>query len=135
MDVLNGQGETRKSDVRAQVVKDFNNAAYDVLLTNVLRGLDLTTCNTCILYTIDPNPQKMVQFEGRIKREFDVKNKKVWVLVSAGKEKKFVETELKLRVDSGDAFTVTGNSLVLSSLRKKEDKSLFESAYALVEED
>lgn len=124
--VLNGQAKTSSSKVRTEIVNDFNNRQYDVLITNVLRGLDLKTCDNCILYTIDPNPQKMVQFEGRITREFDIIGKSVWLLVAMGKEKKFVEEKLKIRVDTSDAFSVTGKSMVLSAIKSNENKEFYE---------
>jgi len=123
--VLNGQGRTSNAKVRTEVVEAFNNGVYDVLITNVLRGLDLKTCDNCILYSIDPNPQKMVQFEGRITREFDIYGKSVWLLVAMGKEKKFVEQNLKLRVNASASFTNTGKSLVLTAINSDDNKALF----------
>lgn len=123
--VLNGQGRTSNSKVRAEIVNDFNNGEYDVLITNVLRGIDLKTCDNCILYTIDPNPQKMVQFEGRITREFDILGKSVWLLVAMGKEKRFVEKNLKLRATASASFTNTGKSMVLTAINTGENKELF----------
>ena len=69
------------------------------------------------MYTIDPNPQKMVQFEGRMTRDFNVMYKSLYLLVSMGKEKKFVEETLKLRVDASDAFVIQGNSMVVNALK------------------
>jgi SNF2 family DNA or RNA helicase len=122
--VLNGQSKTT---ARADIVNDFNQGQYDILITNVLRGIDLKTCDNCILYTIDPNPQKMVQFEGRMTRELDILYKSVFLLVAMGKEKKFVEDKLKLRVGTSDAFTNTGNSMVLSAIKSDENKEMYEA--------
>src|SRR5690606_734474 len=104
---------------------DFNNGEYDILITNVLRGIDLKACDNCILYTIDPNPQKMVQFEGRITREFDILGKSVWLLMSMGKEKRFVEKNIKLRATASASFTNTGKSMVLTAINSGENKELY----------
>lgn len=125
--ILNGKTPDKK---RKEISDAYTQGEYDVMITNVLRGLDLNTCDTAILYTIDANPQNMVQFEGRMTREFDVKNKAVYLLVAVGREKKFVETELKLRVNMSMAFSKTGNSMVLEAISSEENKELFaESDY------
>ncbi len=108
-------GSTKSKD-RAQIVDNFTSGLYDILITNVQRGLDLNNCDNCIMYTIDPNPQKMVQFEGRITRDFDVKYKSVFLLVSEGKEKKFVEETLKMRVNASKAFSIQGSSMTVAAL-------------------
>lgn len=137
--ILNGRGSTKKVSVRTEIARDFNNGDYDVLLTNVLRGLDLNACDNCIMYTIDKNPQKMVQFEGRITREFDIIGKNVFMLVSMGREKKHVENVLKMRVDASESFTVTGKSMVLAAIKSAKDREIFgdvtENSYSPEEEE
>lgn len=120
--ILNGRTASKK---RKEIADAFTNGEYDIMITNVLRGLDLDTCDTAILYTIDPNPQNMVQFEGRITRQFNVKNKAVYLLVAMGKEKKFVETELKLRVNMAMKITEAGNSMVLEAISTQKNTELF----------
>lgn len=122
--VLNGKAKTKE---RTEVVKDFNFGQYDVMITNVLRGIDLKACDTCVLYTIDPNPQKMVQFEGRMTRDFDIQYKAVYLLIAMGKEKKFVEEKLKLRVGASAAFSKTGKSMVLEAINSDENKEMYET--------
>lgn len=121
--ILNGQTADTK---RKEIADAYTRGEYDIMITNVLRGLDLNTCDTAILYTIDPNPQNMVQFEGRMTREFNVKNKAVYLLVAMGNEKKFVENELKLRVNMAMAFSKTGNSMVLEAISTQNNKELFD---------
>lgn len=127
--ILNG-----RSKHRTEIANDYNNGQYDIMITNVLKGLDLKSCDNCILYTIDPNPQKMVQFEGRMTREFDIEYKSVFLLVAMGKEKKFVEEKLKLRVNASGAFSKTGKSMVLEAIKSNENKEMFDS-YAQSEPD
>lgn len=120
--ILNGQTPQKK---RKDIADAYTRGEYDIMVTNVLRGLDLNTCDTAILYTIDPNPQNMVQFEGRMTREFDVKNKALYMLVAVGREKRFVETELKMRVNTAMVFSNTGNSMVLEAISTQQNKELF----------
>jgi len=121
--LLNGRSSLSERD---KVVKDFNEGNFEILITNVLRGLDLRYCDNCILYTIDPNPQKMVQFEGRITRDLDIKYKNVYMLVSMGREKDFVENELKLRVKMSKEVVNQGNSMVIQSILEGDNKIYFE---------
>jgi SNF2 family DNA or RNA helicase len=130
--VLNGQSKTKE---RAECVRDFNNGQYDIMITNVLRGIDLKTCDNCILYTIDPNPQKMVQFEGRMTRDLDIMYKSVYLLVAMGKEKKLVEDKLKIRVGASDAVTNTGKSMVLSAIKSDENKEMYDSGLQFEPDD
>lgn len=112
--ILNGQVHSKE---RKAIIDSFNNGEYDIIITNVKKGVDLKNCNNCVLYTIDPNPQKMVQVEGRITRGFDITQKSLYLLVSMGKEKKFVEEVLGTRVEASTKFTNTSNSMVLKAIR------------------
>lgn len=122
--ILNG--DTR-AKLRTQIITDFNNGVYSILVTNVQRGIDLETCNNCIMYTIDPNPQKMVQVEGRMTREFDVMYKSTYLIVSQGREKKFVDEKLKSRIGQSIDFSTTGKSMVTDIIQSDndDDKEIF----------
>lgn len=131
--ILNGG---RKTKERGKLAADYNRGDYDVMITNVLKGLDLSSCDTCIMYTIDPNPMKMVQFEGRMTRDFDVIYKSMFLLVSMGREKKFVEEKLKIRVEESESFTKTGNSMVLAAIKDGENREMYENSLLFpMEED
>lgn len=114
-------GET-KPKARDEIVEAFNSGGYDVLVTNTVRGLDTKNCDHCILYTIDPNPQQMVQFTGRITRMFDVIGKRVYLLISQGKEKKQLETRIKMKVDASDKLLSASNDLLSDVLLNKANK-------------
>ena len=111
--ILNG--DTGKRD-RAEIISGFNGDSYDVLLTNVQRCLDLNSCVNSVFYTIDRNPQKMVQFEGRVVRDFDVKGKRVYMLIAQGREQKYIEEVLKVRVNASTSFATMGDSMVLKAV-------------------
>ncbi len=114
--IINGDSKIKD---RNEVINKFLTDGYDIIITNVQRGLDLNNCNNVIMYTIDPNPQKMVQFEGRMTREFDVMYKSLYMLVSKGREKKFLEETLKTRVDASTAFSNTGKSMTMDALTNR----------------
>lgn len=121
--ILNGSTKVKEKN---EILEKFLSNGYDVLITNIQRGLDLNNVDTCIMYTIDPNPQKMVQFEGRMTRDFNVMYKSLYLLVSMGKEKKFVEETLKLRVDASDAFVTQGKSMTVSALKERKNIEMYE---------
>ena len=77
------------------------------------------------MYTIDPNPQKMVQFEGRMTRDFDVMYKSLYFLVSMGKEKKFMEETLKMRVEASESFVNVGKSMTIEALRERDNIEVY----------
>lgn len=120
--IINGDSKIKD---RNEVINKFLTDGYDIIITNVQRGLDLNNCDNVIMYTIDPNPQKMVQFEGRMTREFDVMYKSLYMLVSMGKEKKFLEETLKMRVDASTAFSSTGASMTMDALTNRMNIEVF----------
>lgn len=120
--ILNGGTKGKNRDT---IVDDYNSGKYDILITNVKRGLDLNICENTILYSIDPNPQKSVQVEGRMTRDFDIIGKSLYMLPTAGREYKFVNETLKARAEAGIAFTTTGNSLVLNAITTGENRVEF----------
>ena len=113
--ILNGQCSSKERDV---IIKDFNSGVYDVIITNLARGIDLEKCNTCILYTLDPNPQNMVQTFGRLTREIDVIGKTLYFLISEGREKRLFESSSKVRATASMKFTEVGTNLVLEAISK-----------------
>ena len=113
-EVLNGETSVKK---REQFLRGFNDGAFDILITNVSRGLDLEGCDTSIFYSFDPNPQKMVQMGGRTTREFDIVGKNVKLLCSEGKEKKFIEEKVRMRAIAGGEFARADKSIILDLLK------------------
>lgn len=116
--ILNGQCSSKERDV---IIKDFNVGVYDIIITNLARGIDLEKCDTCILYTLDPNPQNMVQTFGRLTREIDIIGKTLYFLVSEGREKRLFETSSKVRATASMKFTEVGTNLVLEAIAKAGD--------------
>lgn len=113
--ILNGQCSSKE---REEIIKDFNVGVYDIIITNLARGIDLEKCDTCILYTLDPNPQNMVQTFGRLTREVDVIGKTLYFLISEGRERKLFESSSKVRATASMRFTEVGTNLVLEAMAK-----------------
>lgn len=124
--ILNGQCTSSERDT---IIKDFNVGTYDVLITNLARGIDLEDCNTCILYTLDPNPQNMVQTFGRLTREIDIVGKTLYFLISEGREKRLFETSSKVRATASMKFTQVGTNLVLEAIANAGNR------YSVIVED
>lgn len=124
--ILNG--DTKKKE-RSRVIDGFNDTEIDVLLTNVQRSLDLNSCSHGIFYTIDNNPQKMVQFEGRMTREFDIIGTNTYLLVMTGREKRYVDEVLKMRADASQSFAKVGGSQVLEALTRTDVGEYFDMTW------
>ena len=111
--VLNGDTE---AEDRAKIIKDFQEQSYRILVTNVQRGLNFNACPCCIFYSYDPNPSKMIQFEGRITRELNIVGKRIYLLCSEGKETKRLKDVIKDRTKSTMETSSTDFSIILDLL-------------------
>lgn len=111
--VLNGEFSAKKRD---EIIKDFNVGTNDIIITNIAKGIDLEDCDTCIFYTLDPNPQMMVQTFGRLTREVDIVGKNLYFLISEGREKKAFQSTSKVRASASMQFTRVGTNLVLEAI-------------------
>lgn len=116
-EVLNG--DTSNYD-RDRIIDGFKNFEFKILITNIQKGLNFGRCNHCIFYSFDPSPSKMIQFEGRTTRDFDIIGKNVYILCSNGLERKTLETVVKQRAKSTVDLTNTDISVVLSVLLSNE---------------
>lgn len=112
-EVLNG---ATKGVDRDRIIKGFKNSEFRVLITNVQKGLNFGDCNYCIFYSFDPNPSKMVQFEGRTTRSFDIVGKNVYILCSKGLEEKQLNEIVRQRAKATTDATNTDISVVLDVL-------------------
>lgn len=108
-------GDTKQEE-RQNVIRGFKNGEFKVLVTNVQKGLNFGNCNYCIFYGFDPNPNKMVQFEGRITRSFDIVDKHVVILCSEGEELKRLNTVVKQRAKASSQFSKSDLSCIMSIL-------------------
>lgn len=111
--ILNG--DTSHTD-RLKIIDDFKQNKFKILITNVQRGLNFGNCNYCIFYSFEPNPTAMIQFEGRITRDFNVIGKHIYVLCSDGLELKTLNTIVKDRAKATSLFTKTDISVIMDLL-------------------
>lgn len=116
--ILNGDSSQEE---RESVINCFKLGDIRVLITNVQKGLNFGNCNYCIFYSYDPNPNKMVQFEGRMTRSYNIDNKHVYLLISKGKELSTFKKVIADRAKASDVFAGSDFSCVLSILLS-EDK-------------
>lgn len=111
--ILNGDTDNASRD---NIIKGFKNKEFKVLLTNVQKGLNFGNCDYCIFYSFDPNPSKMIQFEGRTTRSFDIIGKSVYVLCSEGQEKRQLNDIVRQRAQATSDFTNIGLSVIMRVL-------------------
>lgn len=113
--VLNGATSEKDG---AEIVREFKEGFFRVLITNVQKGLNFGDCNYCIFYGFDTNPAKMVQFEGRITRSFDIVGKNVYILCSRGKEYKNLKEVVSQRASAMQDMAETDYSVLLTVLNR-----------------
>ena len=118
--VLNG--DTNSED-RQDIIKGFQDKSYRILLTNVQRGLNFGDCNCCIFYSYDPNPSKMIQFEGRTTRSFDIIGKHAYVLCSEGKERKRLDDVVSQRAKATTEMSSTDLSVIMDILLRNYEEN------------
>lgn len=112
-------GDTPQKE-KVAIINKFMLQDFKVLVTNVQKGLDFGDCDHCIFYDFDANPNNMVQFEGRMTREYDIIGKHVYLLVSEGDELKSLREVIADRAQASDLFAGSDFSCVLSLLLNNE---------------
>lgn len=79
--ILNGQDKSKDKVMnRVDIINKFNDGTYDVIITNIMKSLNLYNGDACILYSVVGNPSKQTQILGRIDRNVDDK-KKTFILL------------------------------------------------------
>ena len=111
--ILNGDSP---QDLRNAIINKFKLGDINILITNVQKGLNFGNCNHCIFYSYDSNPNRMVQFEGRMTRSYNIDNKHVYLLISRGNELKTFKKVVADRAKASDIFAGSDFSCVLSIL-------------------
>lgn len=113
-------GETKDAD-RIEIVEDFKRGKYKILVTNVQKGLNFGNCNMTIFYSALPNPNQMVQVEGRMTRDYHIENKSIFVLATKGREQRTLQEVIAGRAKASEDFAGSDFSLVLELLRNNSD--------------
>jgi ERCC4-related helicase len=112
-EIMNGETKIQEKN---ELIDRFKSGELKVLITNVQKGLNFGHCNRCIFYSYDTNPNKMVQFEGRMTREYNIRDKHVYLLISRGKELDRFKTMVADRAVASDMFAGSDFSCVLTLL-------------------
>lgn len=115
VEILSGT-ESSDNVLRDEILDRFRYGDTQVLLTNVKKSLDIKGCNLGVIYSIDPNPQKMVQFVGRLTRSLDVTGKNIFVLALEGRELRNLNRDIMSRVHMTQNFLGQKHSLLYDAL-------------------
>lgn len=119
-------GDTKQRELE-EVIDSFNNGEFQVLISNKQRGTDIKVCDVSIFYSFDFNASRMRQIEGRIAREFDIKNKTIYLLCSKGRERSYLKDKVLKTNDSSEKLMNLDNSIIFEALKKEfygdEEKS------------
>lgn len=118
--VLNGGSSNSE---RLNAVNGFKNGSFRILVTNVQKGLNFGNCDYCIFYSFDANPSKMIQFEGRTTRNFDIIGKHIYLLCSRGHEEKRLKEVVAERAKATAEMSTTDLSVVMDILLKKSEEN------------
>lgn len=119
VEVLNG---SMSFEEKNEIIDRFKSGEIQVLITNVQKGLNFGHCNDLIFYAPIGNPNTMVQVEGRITRELDIKNKHVKVIVTRGTEADQFRKSIAQTALASETFAGADQSLVLNLLKKEGAK-------------
>lgn len=111
--ILNGDNTFEESNI---ISTEFKNGDFKVLITNVQKCLNFGHCDYCIFYSVEPNTSKMIQFEGRMTRSFDIYGKHVYILCSKGKEYNNLTKVISGRASAMRDVTEVDYSIVLDIL-------------------
>lgn len=112
--VMNGSTSNKDG---VEIIDNFRNGDFRVLITNVQKGLNFPSCNYCVFWSLGGNPSEAVQFEGRIMRDFDIIGKNVYILASRGKEYSNIVSVAKDRANGMSTLSQADYSLVMSILK------------------
>lgn len=113
VEVMNG-GTSQEE--RINKINRFKLGDTQILITNVQKCLNFGNCDACIFFDFDPNSNNMVQFEGRMTRSFDIIGKRVFLILSRGKELESFKWLVANRAKASDIFAGSDFSCILSLL-------------------
>lgn len=131
--ILNGDLDF---DLKNRIIKSFKRGDVPILITNVYKSLDFDNCDNVLFYSAIGNPNKMVQFEGRMTRDLDIINKHVYVIACEGAELKKFRTVIADRAKASNEFAGSDYSMVLDLIAaKSKEKELEENSASSVQDE
>lgn len=114
-EIINGDTKVKELDT---VVNEFNNGNIQILISNKQRGIDTQGCNIVIFYSFDFNSSRMRQTEGRVMREFDIRDKNIYLLCSKGRERSHLKDKILKTNDSGEKLMNIDESVIFNELKR-----------------
>ena len=118
-EILNGDQDY---ETKQLVISAFKEEKFQVLITNVQKGLNFGHCKRLVFYSKSANTNTMVQIEGRVTRDLDIEGVKVWVIVAEGAEHKSFKKQMVDHAKASRDFAGRDHSLVLDLLAAEESK-------------
>lgn len=119
--ILNG---ACTDEERFEAQRGFNDGTYDVIITNIMKSLNLYGGDVCIFYSQQGNPSKMEQIRGRIDRNVDDRIKTFILLIYKGTDeyKHFMEVVKQRAKDSRDLTIDTKGAVdfFIESMKEQE---------------
>lgn len=108
--ILNGEN---KDEERWAIQTKFNNGEYDVIITNIMKSLNLFGGDACIFYSNTMTPSKMFQVAGRVDRNVDDSVKTFILLIYKGTDEytHFMEVTKQRAKDARD-LTINAKTTV-----------------------
>jgi SNF2 family DNA or RNA helicase len=118
--IINGETD---SNVRNETKNEFNYGEIDVIISSLKRGIDLVNGDICVMYTLETNPQKLKQIEGRILRSMKPEGKEFYVLLTErSEETRKVKGIMKKRDDTAKKVVNLDESILNECIRQVQEK-------------
>ncbi len=118
--IINGETD---SGVRNDIKKDFNDGNIDIIISSLKRGLDLVNGDICVIYTLETNPQKMKQIEGRILRSMKPEGKEFYVILTEkSEETRKVKGIMKLRDEVAQRVVSLDEGILKECIRQVKER-------------
>lgn len=90
---INGEDNTPKK--KAAKLEEFHSGGYQVIITNLKKGLNLGFINHLIFYSFTGNSGITNQIEGRIIRSQDIHDKHLYIILSSSEEYTVLEESIE----------------------------------------
>lgn len=114
--IINGETD---SETRNDIKNDFNDGDTDIIVSSLKRGLDLTNGDVCVMYTLETNPQKMKQIEGRIMRSMKPVGKEFYIILTEkSEETRKIKGIMKSRDDTAKKVVNLDDGILKECIRQ-----------------
>lgn len=119
--ILNG---ACTDEERYKAQQGFNNGTYDIIITNIMKSLNLYGGDALIFYSLQGNPSKMEQIRGRIDRSVDDSIKTFVLLIYRGTDEyNHFMNVVRQRAEDSRSLTIDAKTAVdyfIESMKEQE---------------